>query len=93
MKVNHLISSLFVACVTITTSVAHAAPPPVQNINPGRHPNLAAAQTSISQASTQISAAQAANEGQLGGHAEKAKRLLNEASAELKAAAIVSNSK
>lgn len=91
MKVNCLVSSLFLACVTIASSVAYAAPPPAQNINPGHHPNLAAAQASIRQAFDQISAAQAANEWQLGGHAESAKRLLDGASAELRAAATVAN--
>jgi hypothetical protein len=49
-----------------------------------RHPNLAAAQQYCRQAFDAISAAQQANEGDLGGHAQRAKQLLDQASHELK---------
>ncbi|HTZ57966.1 MAG TPA: hypothetical protein VMB49_07720 [Acidobacteriaceae bacterium] len=64
---------------------------PVVNIDAQRHPNLAAAQKHIVQAYQMIDAAQSANRDALGGHGEKAKALLSQADAELRAAADVSN--
>jgi hypothetical protein len=60
---------------------------PARNINPERHPNLAAAQRLIDQAYQKVSDAQQANEWDMHHHAEKAKELLDQASRELKAAA------
>jgi hypothetical protein len=62
-------------------------PPPVVNIDSDRHGNLAAAQGDIVDAYQRIDMAQNANSGQLGGHAARAKDLLAQADAELKAAA------
>jgi hypothetical protein len=67
------------------------APPPALNISPERHPNLAAAQEAIQQAYNLTVRAQVANQGQLGGHGERAKELLREAADELKAAALTLN--
>jgi len=64
---------------------------PAQNISGKRHPNLAAAQRFCDQAFEKISAAQAANEFDLGGHGAKAKELLEQASKELKEAARSAN--
>jgi hypothetical protein len=60
---------------------------PETNIDPTRHPNLAAAQHHIVEAIEKTDEAQRANKDELGGHAEKAKQLLGEASRELKEAA------
>jgi len=60
-------------------------------INPGRHPNLAAAQRLTEQAYNKVSAAQVANEFDMDGHAQKAKDLLDQANRELKAAAGAAN--
>jgi hypothetical protein len=60
-------------------------------INPGRHPNLAAAQRLTEQAFNKISAAQAANEWDMDGHAAKAKDLLDQANHELNQAARAAN--
>ena len=60
---------------------------PETKIDPARHPNLAAAQHHIDEAIEKIDAAQSANKDELGGHAEKSKQLLGEASRELKEAA------
>jgi hypothetical protein len=60
-------------------------------INPGRHPNLAAAQRLTEQAYNKVSAAQVANEFDMDGHAQKAKDLLDQANRELKAAAEAAN--
>src|SRR3984885_1346711 len=53
----------------------------------GRHPNLRAAQDLINQAYDRITAAQGANEFDMGGHAAKAKDLLLDAKREIRLAA------
>jgi len=60
---------------------------PVQNINPHRHPNLAAAQRLCEQAYNKITVAQQDNEWDMEGHAQKAKELLDQANQQLKLAA------
>ena len=64
---------------------------PVQNIDPGRHGNLAAAQNLVVQAFERLSDAQAANNYQLGGHVARAKDLLRQANEEIKLAAETAN--
>jgi N-acetylmuramic acid 6-phosphate (MurNAc-6-P) etherase len=64
---------------------------PVVNIDAHKHPNLARAQSNIVQAYQLIDRAQSANRDELGGHGQKAKELLMQADAELRAAANVSN--
>ena len=64
---------------------------PAENISAKRHPNLAAAQKFVEQAFNRIDEAQRANEWDLGGHAAKAKQLLDQANAELKLAAETAN--
>ncbi len=76
--------ALCLALVTGSVTVA-------QNVNPHRHPNLAAAQRLVDQALGRIDAAQQANEFDMGGHAAKAKDLLARANEELKAAAEEAN--
>jgi hypothetical protein len=56
-----------------------------------RHPNLEAAQGFIGQAMGALSAAQQANEFDLGGHAARAKDLLARASNEVRASAHAAN--
>ena len=63
---------------------------PVVNIG-NRHGNLRNAQSNIVEAYQRIDRAQAANDGQLGGHAQRAKELLIQADIELRLAANVSN--
>jgi hypothetical protein len=60
---------------------------PATDIDPNRFPNLADAQKRMAEAYDRIDTAQRANKDQLGGHADKAKELLAQASQELKAAA------
>jgi hypothetical protein len=62
-----------------------------QNVNPHRHPNLAAAQRLMEQAVGKIDAAQQANEFDMNGHAAKAKDLLGRAFEEVKLAAGAAN--
>lgn len=64
-----------------------ASAEPVQNVNPERHGNLAAAQQLLAQAFVRISEAQSANNSKLGGHAARAKELLEQASVEIGLAA------
>ena len=63
---------------------------PVVNIS-NRHGNLRSAQEDIVNAYHKVNQAQAANDGQLGGHAQRAKELLAQADEELRLAANVSN--
>ena len=77
-------------CAMLAT-VSLAAQKPARNISGKRHPNLAAAQMHAKMAFDKISAAQAANEFDMGGHAAKAKDLLEQANTELKAAAEAAN--
>jgi hypothetical protein len=78
------------AALALAMSVALAAPP-VDNINPQKHPNLAAAQRLSTQAYERIAAAQQANEWDMNGHAAKAKDLLDQVNYELKQAAMAAN--
>jgi hypothetical protein len=72
--------SLLVSGITLAQA-------PARNVNPGRHPNLAAAQRMTANAYEKVSAAQQANEFDMQGHAAHAKQLLDQANQELKAAA------
>jgi len=64
---------------------------PSHDINPRNHPILADAQRLCDQAYERVSAAQGANDWDMNGHAAKAKALLQQASRELKAAALADN--
>jgi hypothetical protein len=78
-----------VSCV-ILTGVAFAQRP-TRTVNPGRHPNLAAAQRHCQEAFDKTVAAQRANEWDMNGHAQRAKDLLEKANGELKEAAEAAN--
>ncbi|MCW7541761.1 hypothetical protein OOT46_28595 [Aquabacterium sp. A7-Y] len=69
------------------------AQPAQQRVSPRLHPNLAAAQDHVQQAYDRLNDAQFANYHDLGGHAKRAKQLLAEANAEIKAAAIAANNR
>ena len=64
---------------------------PKENVSKGLHPNLARAQRQSESAYESIVMAQQANEWDLGGHAQKAKELLEQANRELKQAAETAN--
>ena len=74
---------------TQPTTVAYLQAP-VVNIG-NRHGNLRSAQSYIVQSYQKIEQAQHDNDGQLGGHAQRAKELLIQADEELRLAANVSN--
>ena len=80
-------------CAVVLSIVAGVAlaQRPKANVSAGRHPNIAAAQRLSQQAWQRIVDAQKANEWDLGGHAQKAKDLLDQANRELKLAAETSN--
>ena len=84
MTRNRLLSAIF-GSVLVVGGLALAQPK--QNISKGRHPNLAAAQRLSREAWQKVVDAQQANEWDLGGHAQKAKELLDQANNELKLAA------
>lgn len=86
MPTRNLVLSGILAASTLGT-VLVTAQQPVDNVRPGRHPNLAAAQRLTSQAFQRITAAQQANEFDMNGHAQKAKDLLDQANRELALAA------
>ena len=88
IKFRFLSAAALVLVAALGVSLAQR---PKENINPGRHPNLAAAQRFCQQAFERISAAQGANEWDMAGHAKKAKALLEQADAELKQAAEAAN--
>lgn len=81
------------ALTLLTAAGASFAQEPAQNIDPARHGNLAAAQDLARQAFDRLTAAQDANEFDLGGHAGKAKELLRQANIEIKMAANAANSR
>lgn len=85
------IIGIVLAVALLCTGLMFAQKKPAQNVSPKRHPNLAAAQRLTGQAYQRIIDAQNANEWDLAGHAQKAKQLLDEANAELKKSAEVSN--
>jgi len=77
--------------VTLLALAAFAVAQPKKNVSAARHPNLAAAQRLSAQAFEKIKEAQTANEFDLGGHAQKAKDLLDQVNKELKLAAETAN--
>jgi hypothetical protein len=77
--------------VLVIAGYAFAQPARKKNISAARHPNLAAAQRLSSEAYEKVVAAQEANEFDLGGHAAKAKALLDQVNNELKLAAETAN--
>jgi hypothetical protein len=86
--------SLWVALgVVLLLGGAAVAQPPKLNINPNRHPNLAAAQDFSKQAWDRIVQAQKANDWDMSGHAQKAKELLEAVNIELSRAAEAANNK
>ncbi len=86
-----LFVSLFVAGLMLVIASVAWAQKPKQNVSPGKHPNLAAAQRLSANAYQRILDAQKANEWDMQGHAQKAKDLLEQANNELKQAAGAAN--
>ena len=90
MKKVKLVLGSVLGAALICGGVARAQKP-VDNVNPNKHPNLAAAQRMSQQAWEKIKAAQQANEWDMQGHAAKAKELLDQVNQELKLSAEAAN--
>jgi F0F1-type ATP synthase membrane subunit b/b' len=90
MMRRNMLVGVVLALVLMCTGLVFAQKP-VKNVSPRRHPNLAAAQRLSAQAYDKLVAAQKANEFDLGGHAQKAKDLLEQANQEIKQAAEAAN--
>ncbi|HYL94110.1 MAG TPA: hypothetical protein VEW69_13245 [Alphaproteobacteria bacterium] len=85
------LSGVVLVLALLCTGLVFAQKKPATNVSAKRHPNLAAAQRLSALAYQKIVAAQQANEWDLGGHAQKAKDLLDQANQELKQAAETAN--
>ena len=83
--------SMAACALGLAVVAASAFAAPANNVSSSKHPNIAAAQHLATQAYEKIVAAQKANEYDLGGHAAKAKELLEQANHELKLAAEAAN--
>ena len=79
------------AVIAGLAATAVAAAEPVQNVDPSRHGNIARAQELSRQAYDALTAAQNANEVDMGGHAANAKSLHAQAKQEMKLAALAAN--
>jgi hypothetical protein len=90
MKIRNVVLSGLAGIALLSGGIL-LAQKPEKDINPHRHPNLAAAQRFCDQAFQKITAAQEANEFDMNGHAAKAKELLDQASRELKLSAEAAN--
>jgi hypothetical protein len=91
IDIMKMIKQIVLAALLVSVPLIAQAQEPVQNVSRSRHGNLAAAQDLSRQAFDRLTAAQEANEFDLGGHAARAKRLLQQANAEIKLAAIAAN--
>jgi hypothetical protein len=83
--------ALSLATLVLLIGAIAAAARPERNVSGRRHPNLAAAQRLSRQAFEKVVEAQRANEWDMGGHAQKAKELLDQVNMELKSAAEAAN--
>ena len=90
-KRNYLLLQVF--GLMLLAGILALAQRPKDNINPARHPNLAAAQDLCTRAWERIGKAQEANEFDMQGHAAKAKELLDQVNHELRLAANAANAK
>lgn len=87
MKNRNLALGCALGLGLLASGVVIAQAAPEQDINPQRHPHLAASQKHIMEAFDSLTHAQQANDFDLDGHAAHAKALLDEASHEVKRAA------
>lgn len=90
MDRRKFVSGCLLSAGVVATGAGIAEGQPQRDIG-RRHPNLAAAQRLCQQAYERIVAAQQANEWDMGGHAQRAKDLLDRANNELKEAAEAAN--
>ncbi|NTY38219.1 hypothetical protein [Burkholderia diffusa] len=86
-RLTLIVASGLIAVAASGTAMAD----PIQSVSPDNHPELAAAQQLIGQAFYRVRDAQVANHDEMGGHAARAKALLEQASQEIRQAAIAAN--
>ncbi len=86
IRTNSFLRVLFVLAV-ICVGVVYAQERPMHDVSMKAHPNIAEAQDLIGKAWDKATEAQKDNNDKLGGHADKAKDLLVQASRELSEAA------
>ena len=104
MASRNFVANVVFAAATITALAgAQSGPPPgysggpppggepALNVSPELHGNIARAQELSRQAFDYMTAAQLANEYDMGGHAARAKELLREANQEMKLSALAAN--
>jgi len=89
---KRLILTGLTAAFFATAGIVYAQQPK-PNVSAAKHPNLNAAQKDIQAAWDKLVAAQKANEFDLGGHAQKAKDLIDQANQQIKQAAETANAK
>lgn len=92
MTIRRVVLGTAISGALLCGGILVAQKPP-RDVSAHRHPNLAAAQRFLDQAYEKIKAAQEANEFDLGGHAAKAKELIEQADKEIKEAAEAANKK
>jgi len=92
MKIS-AIAALTATAILAGAFVGAQTNSPRLNVDPTKHPNLAAAQSLSRQAFDKIAAAQRANEWDMSGHAAKAMDMLVQVNEELAAAAAAANKK
>lgn len=79
-------NALIAALLAVSLALAAAVVAQRSNIDPSLHPGLAEAQQHILEATRKIHEAHERDKSDLGGHAEKAIQLLDQASLEVKSA-------
>jgi hypothetical protein len=89
-SMKQLILAGLITAFVATAGIVYAQKP-TPNTSAARHPNLHQAQVDLERAFNKIVDAQKANEFDLGGHAQKAKDLVDQANKELKQAAEAAN--
>ena len=88
---KRLVFTGIAGALMLVASADYAQDKPVRNVSPNHHPNIAAAQRLSQQAYEKLIAAQRANEWDMGGHAQRAKDLLEQANTQMKLAAETAN--
>jgi hypothetical protein len=91
-KLAFSLALALVLVVPVSPVLAQKAHPPIDNVGK-RHPNLKAAQHLCTKAYEKLVASQQANEFDEGGHAQKAKELLEQVNQQIKEAAEFDNAR
>ncbi len=91
MKNRNLALGCALGVGLLASGILIAQNPPAENIDPNRHPHLAAAQHHLRMAFDEAGEAQHANDWDMGGHAAHARELMDQAARELKVSAEAAN--